>query len=125
VIVGIGTDLAEVDRIRRAIERWGRRFIERVYTPGEIAYVQRKARPYERYAARFAAKEAGMKAIGTGWRLGVRWRDFEVTNLRSGKPTLLLHGVAGAFALRLGVRNISLSITHTAVQAMAVVILES
>ncbi len=125
MIVGTGVDLAEVDRIREAIERHGQRFIERIYTPAEIAYVERKANRYERYAARFAAKEAGMKAIGTGWRGGVRWRDFEVTNLPSGRPTLRFHGAAAQFADRLGVRNIALSITHTAVQAMAIVILEA
>jgi holo-[acyl-carrier protein] synthase len=125
VIVGIGTDLAEVDRIRAAIERHGRRFIERIYTPVEIAYVERKVNRYERFAARFAAKEAGMKAIGTGWRRGVRWRDFEVANLPSGRPTLRLHGVAARIAGELGVSNISLSLTHTSVQAMAIVILES
>jgi len=124
VIVGMGTDLAEVDRVQAAIERHGKRFIDRVFTPGEIAYVERKANRFERYAARFAAKEAGMKAIGTGWRHGVRWQDFEVSNLPSGKPALALHGVARRFADRLGVRNIALSLTHTAAQAMAVVILE-
>jgi len=125
MIVGIGTDLAEVGRIHDAIERHGRRFIERVFTPAEIAYADRKANRYERYAARFAAKEAGMKAIGTGWRHGVRWQDFEVANLPSGKPTMVLHGVASAVAQKLGVRNVALSLTHTAQQAMAVVILES
>jgi holo-[acyl-carrier protein] synthase len=125
MIVGTGVDLAEVPRIRASIERYGRRFIERVYTPAEIAYVERKANKYERYAARFAAKEAGMKAIGTGWRRGVRWQDFEVANLPSGKPTLRLHGVAAQVALRLGVQNIALSITHTAETALAHVILES
>ena len=125
MIVGTGVDLAEVPRIRASIEKYGERFIERIYTPGEIAYVERKANKYERYAARFAAKEAGMKAIGTGWRRGVRWKDFEVANLPSGRPTLRLHGVAAQVALRLGVQNISLSITHTAETAMAHVILES
>jgi holo-[acyl-carrier protein] synthase len=125
VIVGTGVDLAEVPRIRESIERYGERFVQRIFTPGEIAYVERKANRYERYAARFAAKEAGMKAIGTGWRRGVRWQDFEVANLRSGKPTLKLHGVAAEFAERLGVRNISLSLTHTAELGMAHVILES
>jgi len=125
VIVGIGIDLAEVCRIREAIERHGQRFIQRIYTEKEIAYVERKANKYERYAARFAAKEAGMKAIGTGWKRGVRWRDFEVTNLPSGRPTLQFHGEAAKFAETLGVRNIALSITHTAAQGMAIVILES
>ncbi|HLJ46086.1 MAG TPA: holo-[acyl-carrier-protein] synthase [Bryobacteraceae bacterium] len=124
MIVGIGTDLAEVDRIQASVERYGARFIERIYTATEIAYVESKANRFERYAARFAAKEAGMKAIGTGWRRGVRWQDFEVTNLRSGKPTLALHGVAAQVAERLGARSIALSLTHTAAMAMAVVILE-
>ena len=124
MIVGTGVDLAEVLRIRASIERFGARFIERIYTPAEIAYVERKANRWERYAARFAAKEAGMKAIGTGWRHGVRWQDFEVANLPSGKPTLRLHGVAARVAEKLGVRNVSLSITHTAELGMAHVILE-
>jgi holo-[acyl-carrier protein] synthase len=124
MIVGTGVDLAEVPRIRASIERFGARFIERIYTPAEIAYVERKANRWERYAARFAAKEAGMKAIGTGWRHGVRWRDFEVANLPSGKPTLFLHGVAARVAEKLGVRNVSLSLTHTAELGMAHVILE-
>jgi holo-[acyl-carrier protein] synthase len=124
MIVGTGVDLAEVPRIRASAERYGLRFIERIFTPAEIAYVERKANKYERYAARFAAKEAGMKAIGTGWRRGVRWQDFEVANLPSGKPTLRLHGVAAEFAARLKVRTISLSLTHTSEMALAHVILE-
>lgn len=125
MIVGTGVDLAEVARIRAAIERYGNRFVERIFTPAEIAYVERKANRYERYAGRFAAKEAGMKAIGTGWKRGVRWRDFEVANLPSGKPTLRLHGEAAKVAERLGVRAISLSLTHTAELGMAHVILEA
>lgn len=74
MILGTGIDLCEVDRIKSAIERYGDKFVQRIYTPKEIAYVQRKANKYERYAARFAAKEAGMKAIGTGWRGGLRGR---------------------------------------------------
>ena len=125
MIVGTGVDLAEVDRIRESLERFGEKFLKRVYTEGEIAYVQRKANKYERYAARFAAKEAGMKAIGTGWRRGVRWQDFEVINLPSGRPTLKLHGVAAEVASRLGVKSIHLSLTHTAQLGLAYVILES
>ncbi len=86
--------------------------------------MESKANRFERYAARFAAKEAGMKAIGTGWRRGVRWQDFEVTNLPSGQPTLKLHGAAAEQAAKLGVRNVALSMTHTALQGMALVILE-
>ncbi len=124
MIVGTGTDLAEVPRIRASIERFGAKFTDRIFTPGEIAYVERKANKFERYAARFAAKEAGMKAIGTGWKHGVTWRDFEVVNLLSGRPTLRLHGVAAAVAGKLGVRNIALSLTHTKDLGMAHVILE-
>lgn len=124
MIVGTGVDLAEVPRIRAALERFGDRFKHRVFTPGEIIYVERKANRFERYAARFAAKEAGMKAIGTGWKRGVTWQDFEVANLPSGKPTLLFHGAAARFAAALKVRNVALSMTHTAETAMAQVILE-
>jgi holo-[acyl-carrier protein] synthase len=124
MILGTGVDLAEVARIRDAVERYGQRFIARIYTPGEIAYVERKANRFERYAGRFAAKEAGMKAIGTGWKRGVRWQDFEVANLASGRPTLRLHGEAARIAERLGVKSVQLSITHTAELGMAHVILE-
>ncbi len=125
MIVGTGVDLAEVDRIRESVERFGEKFLKRIYTERERAYVERKANKFERYAARFAAKEAGMKAIGTGWRKGVRWQDFEVVNLPSGRPTLKLHGVAAEFAARLGVTNIQLSLTHTSQSGLAYVILES
>jgi len=124
MILGTGVDLAEVGRIRDAIERYGDRFIRRIYTEAEIAYVERKANKFERYAGRFAAKEAGMKAIGTGWKRGVRWQDFEVSNLPSGRPTLRLHGEAERIAGKMGVTSISLSITHTAELGMAHVILE-
>ncbi len=124
MIIGTGVDLAEVPRIKASIERFGDKFIRRIYTPAEIAYVERKANKFERYAARFAAKEAGMKAIGTGWRRGVTWQDFEVSNLPSGKPTLRFHGAAAKFAEQLKVRNVSLSLTHTAELGMAHVILE-
>jgi holo-[acyl-carrier protein] synthase len=124
LIIGTGIDLAEVPRIKSSIERFVAKFIERIYTPGEIAYVERKANRFERYAARFAAKEAGMKALGTGWRHGVRWQDFEVVNLPSGRPTLKLHGVAQTIAAAIGVTAISLSLTHTAENGMAFVIFE-
>jgi holo-[acyl-carrier protein] synthase len=124
VIVGTGVDLAEVDRIKASFERFGDRFRDRIFTPLEIAYVERKANKFERYAGRFAAKEAGMKAIGTGWKRGVTWHDFEVVNLPSGRPTLKLHGVAADVAERLGVTAIQLSITHTSQLGMAHVILE-
>ena len=126
MIIGTGIDLCEVDRMEKAIEaHYGRRLVERVFTPLEIAYAESKANKFERYAARFAAKEAGMKALGTGWRGGLTWRDLEVSNLPSGRPTLRLYGKAAEMAARLGVRQISLSITHAAAQAMALVVLES
>lgn len=124
MILGTGVDLAEVDRIRASIQRYGGRFTGRVFTEREAAYAERKANKYERYAARFAAKEAGMKALGTGWSGGIRWRDLEVTNLPSGRPTLTLHGVAHEVAARLGVRAVHLSLTHTAALALASVVLE-
>jgi holo-[acyl-carrier protein] synthase len=125
MVLGIGTDLAEVDRIAKSIERFGDRFLNRIYTPAERAYAQSKANSVERFAARFAAKEAGMKAIGTGWRRGVTWLDFEVVNEPSGRPTLRLSGVALKVAGGLGTKRISLSLTHTAAMAMAIVILEN
>ena len=125
MILGTGIDLAEVDRIRQAIERHGQRFVERVYTPGEIAYVDRKANRFERYAARFAAKEAGMKALGTGWSRGVRWRDIEVVRPKGQRPTIQFHGEAAAIAAQLGTKNIALSLTHTSEEALAHVILEN
>jgi holo-[acyl-carrier protein] synthase len=125
MIVGTGIDITEVPRIREAIERHGERFLKRIFTDGEIQYCESKANRIERYAARFAAKEAGMKAIGTGWNHGVRWRDIEVARKPGGRPTLLLHGKAAEFAAKLGATNIALSLTHTEAEAMAQVILES
>ncbi|QOY85781.1 holo-[acyl-carrier-protein] synthase [Paludibaculum fermentans] len=124
MILGTGIDLAEVDRIQASIERYGDRFIHRIYTEKERAYVARKANKYERYAARFAAKEAGMKAIGTGWRHGITWQDFEVTNLPSGRPTITFHGVAKQIAERMGVKHAHLSLTHTKQYGQAFLILE-
>lgn len=124
MVLGIGTDLAEVGRIRQSVERYGDRFIQRIYTLTEQAYASRKVNTAERFAARFAAKEAGMKAIGTGWSRGVTWRDFEVVNEISGRPTLRLSGVALRIATEMGVQRISVSLTHTAAMAFAVVILE-
>ena len=125
MIVGIGIDIAEVPRIQRAIERFGDRFLHRIFTAGEMRYCDSKANRMERYAARFAAKEAAMKALGTGWNHGVRWRDCEVTRMPGGRPTISFHGVAAEFAARLGVKNAALSISHTAEQAIAQVILEN
>lgn len=124
MIVGMGTDLVEVDRIRLAFERYGDKFLGRIYTARESAYAMSKKNFAERLAARFAVKEAGMKAIGTGWRRGVTWKDFEVVNEPGGRPTLRLTGVAARVADGLAVRRISVSITHTQAMAIAVVVLE-
>jgi holo-[acyl-carrier protein] synthase len=125
LIIGLGLDIAEIDRIEAAIVRHGEAFIKRLFTPEETEYCERFQNRYERYAARFAAKEAAMKALGTGWRHGIRWRDIEVTREPSGKPTLRLAGVALQFADRMGVRNIALSITHSGNLAIAQVIFEN
>ncbi len=125
LIVGLGTDIAEIDRIEKAIGRHGDNFLRRIFTPQEMAYCDRHRNRAERYAARFAAKEAAMKALGTGWRKGVRWLDIEVVRAPEGKPTLRLAGRAAEFAKELGVRNISMTITHSGNTALAHVIFEN
>ena len=111
-------------RIKAAVERFGERFLARVFTPEEVRYCTARPNSAERLAARFAAKEAGMKAIGTGLRFGVTWQDLEVVRQPGGRPTLRLSGKAAEFAARLGCRHTHLSLTHTASEAMAFVILE-
>ena len=125
MIVAIGTDAIEVERVQRAVDhpRWGERFRQRVFTAGEIAYCTRRRRNAESFAARFAAKEAVMKALGTGYAKGVWWRDIEVVR-QSGPPRIVLHGGAAARAASLGITHWHLSLTHTAGQALAYVIAE-
>jgi holo-[acyl-carrier protein] synthase len=125
LIVGLGLDIAEIDRIEAAITRHGAPILERLYTPAEVAYCESHRNKFERYAGRFAAKEAAMKALGTGWRRGVRWRDIEVIRERSGKPSLALKGAAKRIAEGLGVKNISITITHSGNLALAEVIFEN
>lgn len=120
----MGIDIIEVPRVEAAIARFGTRFVQRVFTDAEIRYCESKQNKFERFAGRFAAKEAALKAIGTGWKRGVAWRDVEVSREPSGKPTIAFSGKAAEFAKRLGVRRASLSISHTAEQAIAQVILE-
>ena len=124
MIVGMGIDVAEVERIQQVVETQGERFLRRVYTQAEAAYCQQFKNKYERYAGRFAAKEATMKALGTGWSRGVRWVDLEVVRQKGGRPTMQLHGEARKIADGLGVKNVVISITHTAKQAFAQVIFE-
>ncbi len=126
LIVGTGTDLTEIGRIQQAVNRYGDRFLQRVYTPAEVAYCRRKQRnAAESLAARFAAKEAGAKALGTGIAKGVSWRELEVTHLPGGRPTLILHGRAAERAAAMGVSAIHLSLSHSRDMAIATVILES
>src|ERR1700675_5221131 len=122
MIIGLGVDITEIDRIEAVIERRGRPFLERVFAPSEIAYCETHRHRAERFAGRFAAKEAAMKALGTGWAGGVAWGDIEVVRERGGKPTLKLSGAAFAIATGLGLKNIALSITHTGNTALALVI---
>jgi holo-[acyl-carrier protein] synthase len=124
MIIGMGIDMEQVERVRGAIERQGERFLKRVYTEHERAYCDQFRDKYERYAGRFAAKEAAMKALGTGWSRGVRWVDIEVVRLPGGRPRLQLKGEALKIADRLGVKNIAMSITHTPAEAWAQVIFE-
>jgi len=124
MIVGTGVDIVETSRIQRVFERHGERFARRLFTPDEIAYCEKFKNKAERYAARFAAKEATFKALGTGWREGVRWLDVEVTHQPSGKPELVLKGRAQELGQTLGVTHAAVSISHADHYARAQVILE-
>lgn len=124
MIVGSGIDLTEIGRIQKSVERYGQRFLDRVFTAAEQAYCKRKRNAAESLAARFAAKEAGAKALGTGISYGVTWREIEVVREPSGRPSLQFHGRAAAIAARLGATHAALSLTHTDALAMASVILE-
>jgi holo-[acyl-carrier protein] synthase len=124
MIVGSGIDLTEIGRIQRSLDRYGERFLARVYTPAEQAYCLRKRRSAESFAARFAAKEAAAKALGTGISRGVAWREIEVERQPGGRPTLRFHGRAAERAAQMGVVRSALSLTHTGNFAMASVILE-
>jgi holo-[acyl-carrier protein] synthase len=126
-IAGTGIDVIEVDRIERALTRpaTGERFRARVFTVGEVEYCESRGRPrYQSYAARFAAKEAGAKALGTGIQHGVAWKELEVRRQPGARPTLHFSGRAGQIAERLGVRHTALSLTHSTTVAMAAVHLE-
>jgi holo-[acyl-carrier protein] synthase len=124
MVVGVGTDLIEIARVAQSIERFGERFLVRVFTPSEIAYCQRKKNAAESFAARFAAKEAGAKALGTGISRGVGWLELEVGREPGGRPLLQLSGRAAERAHEMGVRKVSLSLTHSRDVALAVVVME-
>ena len=124
MLLGLGTDLIETRRVEQSIDRFGDRFLERIFSPLEIAYCKRKKNAAESFAARFAAKEAGAKALGTGISRGVTWKDFEVKRETSGRPSLHLSGRAAELAVAIGGKRIQLSLTHSRDLAMAVVVVE-
>jgi holo-[acyl-carrier protein] synthase len=125
MVLAVGTDLIEIIRVQKSMDRFGDRFLHRVYTEGEIAYCLRKKKhAAESFAARFAAKEAAAKALGTGISRGVSWKEFEVRRQAGERPTLHLSGRAATFATAMGVGRIHLSLTHNKTVAMAVVVVE-
>ena len=124
MISGIGIDVVQNDRIRDSIQRFGDRFLNRIYTQGEIDYCKKCSQPEIHYAARFAAKEAAFKALGTGWAAGVKWKDVEIERLPNGKPELHLHGEALNHASSAGAQRFFVSLTHDQLVSCAVVILE-
>ena len=123
MILGIGTDIIKVDRLQRSIEK-NERFAEKVFTPAEISYCEARASKYQSYAARFAAKEAVMKAIGTGWDGTINWTDIEVVLDHLGKPGILCHGATQAFIDKHRIIHIHLSLSHEQDYAVAYAILE-
>jgi holo-[acyl-carrier protein] synthase len=125
MLVGTGTDIIEIARIRQSIARFGPRFTQRIFTPGEIAYCERKKNAAESYAGRFAAKEAAAKALGTGIAHGVTWLEIEVRRQPGERPTIHFTVRAAARAREMGVTAASLSITHSRDLALATVLLES
>lgn len=125
MILGLGTDLIEIERVQQSLVRFGQRFMDKVFTEGEIAYCQQKKHSAESFAARFAAKEAAAKALGTGIARGINWREIEVRRNPGERPTLHLTGRAAERADSMGVRHLQLSLTHSRDVAMAVVIAEN
>lgn len=125
MVLGVGTDLIEIERVQASIDRFGERFLERLFTPGEIAYCLRKKKnATESFAARFAAKEAGAKALGTGISRGISWQEIEVRRQPGERPTLHLSGRAAERAAAMGVQRVQLSLTHSRGLALAVVLIE-
>lgn len=124
MIIGTGIDIVAVKRIKETEARWGERFLKRVFTEGELAYSFRHKFPHIHLAARFASKEAMMKALGTGLSGGIRWKDIEVINKESGKPEMVLHGKAREMADSMGIRGIQMSIAHDEGFAIAQVVVD-
>jgi len=124
LIFGIGIDLVEVDRLNKSVEKFGDKFLNRLFTENEIKYCQTKFNCYQHFAVRFAAKEALLKAIGTGLRDGITWHQIEIINDKLGKPLILTHGKCYQILQKLAVKNLELSLSHTKHYGAAVVILE-
>jgi holo-[acyl-carrier protein] synthase len=124
VVVGIGIDVVEIARIRRLMDRWQDRFLQRVFTEAEIAYARRRHDPAQHLAARFAAKEATLKALGTGLSMGVRWREMEVRRGRGQPPELTLSGRTAELGEARGIRRLHVSLSHDAGLAVAQVLAE-
>ncbi|MGH9821920.1 MAG: holo-ACP synthase [Blastocatellia bacterium] len=124
MIVAIGIDLIEVSRIKAALSRRGSRFRDRVFTKGEIEYCESQGSPFASFAARFAAKEAVMKALGKGWFDGVRWTDIEVKRAEGGRPSIVLNGLALTEFYNLTAVRTHLSLSHSGDLAIAQVIIE-
>ena len=125
MVLGLGTDLIEIERVQQSIDRFGDRFIQRLFTSGEIDYcLRKKKQSTESFAARFAAKEAGAKALGTGISRGISWREIEVRRKAGERPTLHLSGRAAERAAAMGVKRVQLSLTHSQTVAMAIVVVE-
>jgi holo-[acyl-carrier protein] synthase len=122
MIVGLGTDIIEIVRIAQMIERHGEVFLDRVFTEDEIRYCQRRKESYQHFAGRWAAKEAVMKTLGTGFVRGIRWQDIEVVVERSGQPKIRVAGGAGELAERLGIREFLITISHCRAYATAMAI---
>jgi holo-[acyl-carrier protein] synthase len=125
MIIAIGVDLVEISRIEEVFTRRGERFRRRVFTEGEISYCERRASKLASYAARFAAKEAVMKALGTGWSEGVGWKDIEVVSGPNGAPTIQLHRSALERMREIGATRALVSLTHSGELAIAQIVLES
>ena len=124
MIRGIGVDIVNIGRIEQAVERWGSRFLKRIFTPAEIERCEQRARPAQCLAARFAAKEAFAKALGLGMREGLRWRDIEVVQDHLGKPSLQLHNQARKLMETVEANRTWLSLSDERESALAVVVLE-
>ncbi len=118
-IAGVGVDIVSIDRIRRSMREYGRSFVKRVYTETEQTYCGDKAHPAQHYAARFAAKEATMKVLGTGWENGIRWRDISVSRSPDAPPEIIVQGKASDIVRQRQISNFHLSLTHGADQALA------